>query len=175
MVPEIERVPRRREFLSLSVSATEDLAAGLGALAQAGLVVLLEGDLGAGKTCFARGFARGLGVSETVNSPTFALMNRYEGRLPLLHFDAWMEGRERALLADGGADLVGADVVTLIEWGDRVAKDLGGSPLLVQLGHVGGPLGLEQRKISLSTSGACPQVLGLVEAVRPAEGRLEEI
>ena len=164
-----------RNFLSLSPEATEDCAAWLGAHAEAGLVVLLDGDLGAGKTCFARGFARGLGVDEVVASPTFALMNRYEGRLPLLHFDAWMESRERCLLADGGAELVGGSAVTLIEWGERVAEELGGAQLHVRLAHVGGPDGLEKRALTLSARGSCPSIKGLVEGVRPVLGSLEEL
>ncbi len=176
----MDRTPERntqakRTFLSHSPEATEDFAAWLGRQAFPGLTLLLDGDLGAGKTCFARGFARGLGVSEPVASPTFALMNRYEGRLPLLHFDAWMESRERSLLADGGADLVGGDGVTLIEWGERVADDLGGSQLAVRLDHVGGADGLEKRKLSLSVRGPCPALEALVEAVRPVFGALEEL
>ncbi len=174
MAPDAETHPLRT-FLSLFPEATEQLAEGLGRQAFAGLVVVLEGELGAGKTCFARGFARGLGVIEPVSSPTFALMNRHEGRLPLLHFDAWMEGRERALLADGGSDLVGEEVVTLIEWGERVAEQLGGAQLHVRLAHVGGPDGLERREIQLSAHGSCPRILALVETLEPLEGHFEEV
>ena len=68
---------------------TAALAERLGAAAEAGTVLCLVGDLGAGKTLFTQGFARGLGVTEEVTSPTFALMNLYCGRFPVTHFDLY--------------------------------------------------------------------------------------
>ncbi len=165
----------QRTFLSHSPEATEAAAERLGAVARAGLVILLDGDLGTGKTCFARGFARGLGVTEAVSSPTFALMNRYEGRLPLLHFDAWMEGRERALLADGGADLVGAEAVALIEWGERVGADLGLPALQVRMGYLGRGFGLEDRKMTLSAPKNAPELIEMLREFSPGAEPLEEI
>ena len=84
-------------------------------------MIALDGDLGAGKTCFVRGLARGLGVIDPVSSPTYALLQSYEGRLPLHHLDAWMEGRERAFLLDGGLEWIVERGVTVIEWAERVA------------------------------------------------------
>lgn len=165
--------PERR-FISRSPEATMALGAQLGASAFPGLVIILEGELGAGKTCFARGFARGLGVDEPVSSPTFALMNRYEGRLTLLHFDAWMEGRERALLADGGADLIGDQAVTLIEWGERVAEDLGESYLHILLGHLGPDSGPESRSLNLVAKGPDPLHGALVAGLNARPGELDE-
>ena len=85
-------------------------------------MISLIGEMGSGKTTFVRGLARGLGVSGAVNSPTYTLMKRYSGRLTLDHYDAWMEGRERAVLADGAHELLGVDGVSVIEWGDRVEE-----------------------------------------------------
>lgn len=164
-----------RTFLSRSPEATEAAAERLAERAEAGLVILLDGDLGTGKTCFARGFARGMGVTEPVSSPTFALMNRYEGRIPLLHFDAWMEGRERALLADGGADLVGGEAVALIEWGERVGADLGHPALQVKMGHLGPKFGLEERKMKISAPVSSPELAGLLREFSAEPGQLDEI
>ncbi|MCL4167711.1 UNVERIFIED_CONTAM: hypothetical protein GTU68_030657 [Idotea baltica] len=102
-------------------------------------------------------------------------MNRYEGRLPLLHFDAWMEGRERALLADGGADLIGGDAVALIEWGERVGADLGVPALQVQMGHLGPEFGLEERKMTLSAPFASKTLIELLRGFAGQEGHLDEI
>lgn len=126
-----------RRFLSRGPEATEALGEALGRLAQGGWLLCLEGDLGAGKTCLVRGLARGLGVEVAVTSPSFALMNTYPGRLELLHCDAWMEGRERAFLADGGAETLGPGTVCAVEWGERVVDGLPGDPLVVRLDHAG--------------------------------------
>lgn len=69
--------------------ATEALGEKLGREARAGQIYCLSGDLGVGKTVFTKGFAKGLGITEHVTSPTFAIVNEYEGRLPLYHFDVY--------------------------------------------------------------------------------------
>lgn len=113
---------------------TEDAGEALGArilarpeLAVGGLVIALEGELGAGKTTWIRGLARGLGSRDRVHSPSFTLMHTYEGELPLFHFDAWMEGRERAFLEGGGSEWLHGDAggeggaaVAAVEWASRV-------------------------------------------------------
>jgi tRNA threonylcarbamoyladenosine biosynthesis protein TsaE len=134
-----ESDPRRiaRTFVSRSPAATEALGAALGAGLQAGSVVTLDGELGSGKTCFVRGLARGLGVTERVQSPTYALMHNYSGRLELYHFDAWMEGRERAFLLDGGLEWMQAGGVSVIEWGNRVEECLPRPLLALAFAHRG--------------------------------------
>ncbi|HVS20154.1 MAG TPA: tRNA (adenosine(37)-N6)-threonylcarbamoyltransferase complex ATPase subunit type 1 TsaE [Planctomycetota bacterium] len=124
-------------FASPSVEATEDLGAALGARLRADDVVALDGELGAGKTAFVRGLARGLGVEGPVQSPTYILMNVYSGRLELYHFDAWMEGREEAFLAEGGGEWLRAGGVAAVEWAARVADWLPRPRLAVRMGHVG--------------------------------------
>jgi tRNA threonylcarbamoyladenosine biosynthesis protein TsaE len=159
-----------RIFLSCSTEATEELGAAIARLAPPGLVLVLEGELGAGKTCFVRGFARGLEVVEPVTSPTFSLMNEYEGRLPLLHFDAWMEGRERSFLADGGADQLGQEAIALIEWGERVDEWLPRPFLRLKLSHRREP---ETRRIEVGIIGPSEGLEALVTALRPMQGLLE--
>lgn len=105
-----------------SDSEAETRACGerLGTRLRGGEVVLLCGDLGAGKTQFAKGVARGLGVSAEVLSPTFTMAARYEGRLPLVHYDLYRVRDERELVELGF--LAGDDPreVALVEWGDRI-------------------------------------------------------
>lgn len=99
---------------------TAALAERLGAVAEAGTVLCLVGDLGAGKTLFTQGFARGLGVTGEVTSPTFALMNQYNGRIPVSHFDLYRLEREEELDDIGFYEYAedGRGVV-LIEWADK--------------------------------------------------------
>ena len=119
------------------VEATEALGAALGELAEAGDVLALHGELGAGKTALVRGLARGLGLEEGVASPTYILMDAHQGgRLPLFHFDAWMEGREKALFLDGGDEWLRAGGVAVVEWAGRVGAWLPTPRLEVELRHV---------------------------------------
>ena len=99
---------------------TAALAEQLGAAVEAGTVLCLVGDLGAGKTLFTQGFARGLGVTEEVTSPTFALMNQYCGRLPVTHFDLYRLEREEELDEIGFYEFAEpSGGVVLIEWADK--------------------------------------------------------
>jgi tRNA threonylcarbamoyladenosine biosynthesis protein TsaE len=99
---------------------TRDLAAALAEVLRAGDVVSLAGELGAGKTCFVQGAARGLGVTGRVTSPTFTLVRSYlDGRLPLVHCDVYRLDRLHDVL-DLGDEVLAPDVVTFVEWGDAV-------------------------------------------------------
>ena len=127
--------PERTGFrlLSRSAEATEGGGGALGRLLLPDSVVALDGDLGAGKTTFVRGLARGLGLEEGVSSPTYVLMQAHEGgRLPLYHFDAWMEGREKALFLDGGDHWLRAGGVAVVEWAERVEPWLPSEGLLLR-------------------------------------------
>jgi tRNA threonylcarbamoyladenosine biosynthesis protein TsaE len=131
----------------LTASEDETSAAGerLAALVRAGDVVLLYGDLGAGKTAFVRGLARGLGAAaEDVSSPTFTLVQEYRGRLLLHHVDLYrLEPRE---VADLGLDeLTCGDGVVAIEWADRW-PDAPAPAWEVRLSHEGD----EQRRIAVT-------------------------
>ncbi|MGH9189351.1 MAG: tRNA (adenosine(37)-N6)-threonylcarbamoyltransferase complex ATPase subunit type 1 TsaE [Acidimicrobiales bacterium] len=108
-----------------SVDETRSLAAGLAPLVQPGDLVLLDGDLGSGKTAFTQGLARGLGVTEPVTSPAFTLARTYEaGRLPLVHLDVYRLDRLQELLDIGITEMLDDDGVTVVEWGDAVVPAL---------------------------------------------------
>ncbi|MBR1885704.1 MAG: tRNA (adenosine(37)-N6)-threonylcarbamoyltransferase complex ATPase subunit type 1 TsaE [Schwartzia sp.] len=99
---------------------TAALAERLGAAAEAGTMLCLVGDLGTGKTLFTQGFAKGVGVTGEVTSPTFALMNQYCGRLPVTHFDLYRLEREEELDEIGFYEFAGDERgVVLIEWADK--------------------------------------------------------
>jgi tRNA threonylcarbamoyladenosine biosynthesis protein TsaE len=107
-----------------SVASTRQLAAALAELARGGDVVLLAGDLGAGKTAFAQGFGAALGVPEAVTSPTFTLVNRYEGRLAMYHLDVYRLERLEEVADLGLAEFLDEGAVMLIEWGDTITPVL---------------------------------------------------
>ncbi len=162
-----------RRWISRSPEATERLAQALGERVPAGTVVALDGDLGAGKTCFVRGLARGLGVEATIASPTYALMAQHEGRLALYHFDAWMEGRERGFLSDGGSDWLCQGGVAAVEWAARVDEHLPAARIGVRIEHVDP----ETRTIRVSAAGELEiqRELARIVAALPVPAGLEEI
>ena len=103
-----------------SAAETRELGIRLAEKLKAGDVILLEGELGAGKSELARGVARGLGVRETVTSPSFTILNVYEsGRIPLYHFDWYRLESEEELYELGMDEYLGGDGVALVEWPGR--------------------------------------------------------
>jgi tRNA threonylcarbamoyladenosine biosynthesis protein TsaE len=105
-------------------AATSALGRSLGAVANAGDLVCLWGDLGAGKTHLAKAFGAALGVTETITSPSFILMAEYEGRLPLFHIDPYRLASAEDALAGGLIDERQATGVTLVEWPERLGDAL---------------------------------------------------
>ncbi len=116
--------PRTLTLRSTSPEATRALAAALATAAAAGDLVCLWGDLGAGKTVVAKGFGAGLGVTATINSPTFVLMAEYQGRLPLFHVDLYRLASAIDAVGGGLLDDRQAAGVTLVEWPDRLGPTL---------------------------------------------------
>ncbi|MGZ4717142.1 MAG: tRNA (adenosine(37)-N6)-threonylcarbamoyltransferase complex ATPase subunit type 1 TsaE [Acidimicrobiales bacterium] len=118
---------------SRSVDDTRALAAALAELARPGDLILLAGELGAGKTAFAQGFGRALGVVEPITSPTFTLASQYEGRLELNHLDVYRLEQLTEVLDIGLPEMLDEGGVTLVEWGDAIIPALPADYLLVRL------------------------------------------
>jgi tRNA threonylcarbamoyladenosine biosynthesis protein TsaE len=106
--------------ISAGPEDTEAIAAAIASLLFPGDVILLTGDLGAGKTTFVRGLARGLGVTIGVKSPSFAIHLRYPGRIPLHHVDLYRLADARELAELGLEDVLEREGVTAVEWGERL-------------------------------------------------------
>jgi tRNA threonylcarbamoyladenosine biosynthesis protein TsaE len=121
------------EIVTRSPEETRKAAGGLAELLLPGDVVSLTGDLGAGKTAFVQGAARALGVSDTVNSPTFVLVREYRGDLPVYHLDVYRLSRLQEVLDLGFEDLLDPAGVVFIEWGDAIDPLLPESHLRVEL------------------------------------------
>ena len=103
--------------------------------------------------------ALGLGAMDPVASPSYTLMHEYRGRLPLYHYDAWMEGRERAFLEGGGLEWIGGEGVAVIEWAERVKHLLPLPRIEVLLEH----LDPTRRRLGFSVAGQCPRLEALLE------------
>ncbi|MGH9024559.1 MAG: tRNA (adenosine(37)-N6)-threonylcarbamoyltransferase complex ATPase subunit type 1 TsaE [Acidimicrobiia bacterium] len=116
-----------------SPRSTIAVAEAVGVLLRAGDVVVLAGDLGAGKTTFAKGVATALGVDDAIVSPTFTIVREYEGRLPLRHVDVYRIENLGELREIGLDEMLGGDTVTLVEWGDRITAALPTERLEVRL------------------------------------------
>ena len=121
------------EYLSHSPDETEALGEALAQRLRAGDVVAYRGDLGAGKTAFTRGLARGLGCMGRVTSPTFTIVNEYEGGIPLFHFDMYRLGDEDDLFDIGWEDYLDREGVCAVEWSERVANALPADTVYVSI------------------------------------------
>jgi tRNA threonylcarbamoyladenosine biosynthesis protein TsaE len=123
-----------RRIASDRPEATRALAARLARVARRGDLVCLRGELGAGKTEFAKGFGAGLGIADTINSPSFVLMAEYAGRLPLFHIDLYRLADAADAVQGGLIDERQADGVTLVEWPERITAILPAARLDVTIG-----------------------------------------
>ena len=113
------------KFISHSPAETETLGEALGKILTPGTVLAYRGDLGAGKTAFTRGLARGLGAGERVTSPTYTIVNEYlSGRMPLFHFDMYRLGSSDELFDIGWEDYLERGGVCAVEWSENVADAL---------------------------------------------------
>lgn len=131
---------------------TRELAEAFAPLLRAGDAVVLTGELGAGKTTFAQGVARGLGIEDQVSSPTFTLIKEYAGILGLAHIDVYRLDMVQDVVDLGLEELGGGDDVLLVEWGDTIEELLPDERLRVEL-MTDDAAGEGVRSISISATG----------------------
>lgn len=166
--------------VSTSTEQTVALGRALGGLLEPGDVLVLTGDLGAGKTQLTKGVAQGLGILADVTSPTFTIQCIYEGgRLPLYHFDLYRLSDADELGDAGVYDALDGDGACLIEWGEQFADELGDERLDVTLERMDGVAGQgaePARRISFAPHGARARELadGLARALAGAPGATNE-
>lgn len=138
-----------RRIVSRDAAATRDLGARLASVARPGDLICLWGELGSGKTQFAKGFGAGLGVVDTIVSPTFILMAEYAARLPLFHLDLYRLADAADALSGGLIDERQAEGVAIVEWPDRLGGVLPAARLDVSILGTGD----EPRDIVLAATG----------------------
>ena len=132
-------------YITNSPAETESVGAALGKILQPGTILAYRGDLGAGKTAFTRGLARGLGCRELVTSPTYTIVNEYlGGRLPLFHFDMYRLASSDDLWDIGWEDYLERGGVCAVEWSENVAEAME-QPITVTIEKLGG----ETRRITI--------------------------
>ncbi|MDX9898847.1 MAG: tRNA (adenosine(37)-N6)-threonylcarbamoyltransferase complex ATPase subunit type 1 TsaE [Spirochaetia bacterium] len=128
-----ERSTSLIHLVCADVEATEALGERIGRIAPAKTVIAFRGGLGAGKTAMCRGIARGLGVKETVTSPTYTLIQEYNGRLPFYHFDAYRLSSALELTQLDADRYFFGDGVCAVEWSERVAEAIPGDAVIVAI------------------------------------------
>lgn len=122
------------EWITNSEQETEQLGRRLGKALQPGSVIAYTGDLGAGKTAFTRGLASGLEIPERVTSPTFTIVNEYEGgRMPLFHFDMYRLGGADELFDIGWEDYLARGGVCAVEWSENIDEALDEEPIRIDI------------------------------------------
>lgn len=147
------------EQISHSESETQKLANTIAIHLRPGDVIALEGDLGAGKTTFTKGIAIGLGITRTVNSPTFTIMKEYKGKFPLYHMDVYRVEHEDEEF--GIEEYIEGNGVTIVEWAHLINSQLPTNRLTISLQHVDG----QSRKIAIEPTGEryealCKEIFG---------------
>ena len=140
------------EYITNSAQQTEQLGEKLGQLLTPGTVLAYTGDLGAGKTAFTRGLARGLEIPERITSPTFTIVNEYEGgRLPLFHFDMYRLGSSDELFDIGWEDYLIRGGVCAVEWSENVDDVLDADTIRVDIRRGDSD---DQRRITITNAPA---------------------
>ncbi len=127
-----------KTIMTKSAEETEAFGQYLAPLLKPGDVIAFYGDLGAGKTTFVRGLARGMESSEPVSSPTFVIMHIYEGRLPIYHFDAYRLSCAQDLWNIGADEYIDGDGVACIEWSERAEEVLPPQRLMISMRRIAG-------------------------------------
>ena len=119
--------------ISSSEQETRELGKRMSQQVTPGTVISLRGSLGAGKTVFAKGFALGLGITEAIVSPTFTLVQEYDGRLKLYHLDLYRLSGEDEFESMGGEDFLYSDGVALIEWSEKIEDMLPDDTIFINI------------------------------------------
>lgn len=138
-------------YKSTSEKDTEQLGADFSKELPGGSVVAMYGDLGAGKTAFVRGMARGMGISCRVTSPTFTIVNEYFGERELIHFDMYRLSSADELFDIGWEDYLSRGAVCAVEWSENVREAFGGDEINVTIEK----LSDNERKITIEEAGKC--------------------
>jgi len=137
------------ELVSAGSEKTRQIGFDIGRLVTGGELILLIGELGAGKTCLAQGIARGAGFDGIVSSPSFVLVREYQGRVPIFHVDLYRLEGDPEVTELGLDEFMGEDRLCIIEWAERAAGLLPPDNLSIRLEH----LAPEQRRLSLKPRG----------------------
>ncbi|RKD23576.1 tRNA threonylcarbamoyladenosine biosynthesis protein TsaE [Caminicella sporogenes DSM 14501] len=122
-----------RKIISRSVEETKKIGYRLGKLLEKGDVVCLTGDLGAGKTTFTKSIARGLDVEEDVTSPTFTIINEYNGRLPVYHFDVYRINDIEEMYEIGFEEYFYGEGVCIVEWASKIEEIIPNKHLWIEI------------------------------------------
>ncbi len=123
----------KENYLCKTEKDMEALGSSFGEKVKTGTVISLRGSLGAGKTVFARGLARSLGITESIVSPTFTLIQEYDGRIKMYHMDLYRLSSEEDFIALGGEDFLYSDGVCLIEWSEIIDEMLPKGTIFVNI------------------------------------------
>lgn len=140
------------EFIVDTADSTMKLGRKLGELVHSGDIICITGDLGAGKTHFTKGVAQGLEINEPITSPTFTIVNEYEGRLKLHHFDVYRVCDPDEIEAIGFDEYIFSDAVSIIEWSNFIEELIPREHIWVDI-KKGPELGMDFRKISINYYG----------------------
>ena len=139
-----------KSFISHNPKETFEYAREMAMASSAGDIIGLIGDLGAGKTIFAKGFAEGLGIDEPVTSPTFTILCEYRrGRIPLFHFDMYRIEDADELFEIGWEEYIYGDGICLVEWANIITEELPPETVIVTIDRAAGDVDL--REINIST------------------------
>jgi tRNA threonylcarbamoyladenosine biosynthesis protein TsaE len=121
------------EFVSAAPEETAALGERIARRLWPGAVVALRGGLGSGKTCLTKGIARGLGIAETLTSPTYTIISEYRGSVPLYHIDAYRLSGDDDFEQTGALELTGGNGIAVIEWSERIPRSLPGDAITVSI------------------------------------------
>ena len=126
------------ELVSDSPDSTFAIGTRIAPLLSGGSVVAFEGNLGSGKTCLARGIARGLGIMENLTSPTYTIISEYSGSPALYHIDAYRLNNDEDFENIGGDEIINGDGISIVEWSERIQKSLPENTIKITL-EITGP------------------------------------